>query len=347
MLIEELRKRSDYIHEKSHDTLPLLIWNYNNKCAIENAWDEFTLQARGLITDLEGNIIARPLQKFFNLNQRIEDSMANLPTSVPKIYEKLDGSMCSQYYDGDKVCVATRGSFNSEQAIYATKLLEKFVRSDFNSKYTYIYELITSWNRVVVNYGNRDELVLLAIIDTQTGEEGDFIAEARRLGFSYPKTYNHNINELLEIIKTLPGDDEGFVVKYQHNYRVKIKGVEYLRLHRLITGFSTKSIWECLMNDTSFDDSIKDVPDEFFKWVLLKKCELMDQFNNVLVKVYDAYKLIDLSQNRKEQAIWIIGNHKDISSELFALLDGQKPDKMIWRKLKPVYELPFLNQSEP
>lgn len=141
-LLTELRKRSKYINEKRHDTLDLIIWNYNNLCAIDEAWDEYTLMARGLITDLKGNIVSRPLKKFFNLNQTEESRIENLPMDLPEVYEKLDGSMCIQYYDGDKVCVATRGSFNSDQAIHGTKLLENRLRTDFDQRYTYIYEII-------------------------------------------------------------------------------------------------------------------------------------------------------------------------------------------------------------
>jgi RNA ligase len=342
-MIKELRKRSEYINEKRHDTLDLLLWNYNNKCAIDEAWDEYTLMARGLITDLKGNIVSRPLKKFFNLNQTKESRIENLPMDLPDIYEKLDGSMCIQYYDGDKVCVATRGSFNSDQAIYGTTLLENRSREDFNAKYTYIYELIAPWNRIVVNYGSRSELVLLAVIDTQTGEEGDYIKEAQRLSFSYAQKYDKDLNELIEIVKTLPADDEGFVVKYKNNFRVKIKGVEYLRLHRLITGFSTKSIWECLMNNDSFEDVLTNVPDEFYKWIIKKKEDLEEEFFILKVKVEYAYTLVSQLQDRKSQAEYILKNWKDISSELFNRLDGKNYEKIIWKKLKPEYELPFIS----
>ena len=233
--------------------------------------------------------------------------MENLPTDLPDVYEKLDGSMCVQYYDGDKVCVATRGSFNSDQAIYGTKLLEKRRRTDFNSKWTYIYEVIYPGNRIVVDYGDREELVLLAVINTETGEEIDPIVEAKRLGFSYPKKYNFDkIEEIVQTCETLSADNEGFVVKYPNNFRVKIKGVEYLRLHRLITGFSTKSIWECLMNGDSFEEVLTNVPDEFYKWIIEKKEALEEEFFILKVKVEYAYTLVSQLSDRKSQALYIL-----------------------------------------
>jgi RNA ligase len=337
-----------YLNKQRHNVLDLLIWNYTNKCSIEDYWTEETLQARGLITDLDGNIISRPMKKFFNLNQRPEDSIKNLPFDTPVVYEKLDGSMGIQYYDSDNVCIATRGSFNSDQAIHATKFMEKFVRNDFNQEYTYIYEVLYEQNRIVVNYGNRNELILIAVVNTKTGEEIDPISEAKRLGVPCPKIYDFKtVEDIAQTCKDLPGDQEGFVVKYKNNYRVKIKGIEYIRLHRLITGFSTKSIWECLMNGDSFDEVLTNVPDEFFKWTMEKKKDLEDKFNNIRSEVSSAFTYLDpMVQDRKEQAIWIMENHKNISGELFSLLDGKPIEKIIWKKLKPKYELPFFNQSE-
>ena len=184
----------------------------------------------------------------------------------------------------------------------------------------------------------------MAVIDTQTGEEGDYIKEAQRLGFTYAKKFDKNLNELVELSKTLSADNEGFVVKYPNNFRVKIKGVEYLRLHRLITGFSTKSIWECLMNGDSFDEVLTNVPDEFYKWIIEKKEALEEEFFILKVKVEYAYTLVSQLSDRKSQALYILKNWKDISGELFTKLDGGDYSKIIWKKLKPEYELPFVTE---
>jgi RNA ligase len=198
---------------------------------------------------------------------------------------------------------------------------------------------------VVVSYGKRDELVLLAIIDTRTGEEGDYILEAERLGFSYARKFDKDLDMVIDLTTVLTADEEGFVVKYPNNYRVKLKGVEYLRLHRLITGFSTKSIWECLMNGDSFEEVLTNVPDEFYKWIIEKKEDLEEEFLKIKVKVEYVYTLVSQLPDRKAQALYILKNWKDISGELFARLDGGNYDKIIWKKLKPVYELPFAIDS--
>src|SRR5208337_116 len=69
-------------------------------------------------------VIARPFRKWFNLNTsfRPETLEANLPSWKPRVLEKLDGSLGILFwYGGQKrPYIATRGSFASDQAIWAT-----------------------------------------------------------------------------------------------------------------------------------------------------------------------------------------------------------------------------------
>jgi hypothetical protein len=39
---------------------------------------------------------------------------------------------------------------------------------------------------------------------------------------------------------------EGFVVRFSNGERMKIKGEEYLRLHKIMTNLSTTGVWEVL-----------------------------------------------------------------------------------------------------
>jgi len=57
------------LYNQTHPTLPLTIWNYTEKVQYEGLWDEVTLQCRGLVTDDNGNIVARPFKKFFNIEE--------------------------------------------------------------------------------------------------------------------------------------------------------------------------------------------------------------------------------------------------------------------------------------
>ena len=87
--------------------MDLLIWNYTPRVQFGKHWTEETLMARGLITDLEGNVVARPFKKFFNLGEHQGD----LPIEEFNVTEKLDGSLGIVYKRDGIPYLATRGRF--------------------------------------------------------------------------------------------------------------------------------------------------------------------------------------------------------------------------------------------
>lgn len=345
--LQELRNREKYISERKHDSLDLLIWNYKNSCQFDNAWDEYTTMARGLITDLEGNIVARPFKKFFNINTFEGTKIEELPAEIPEITEKLDGSLGILYPNGEDFAISTRGSFNSEQAEFATKLIKE-KHYDFKKGFTYLFEIIYPENKIVVDYGNLRDIILLAVINTETGEEIDYLEEGHRIGISCAVKMGKNLQELLDSLDSLPADNEGFVVKYSNNFRVKMKGKEYVRLHKLISGFSNTAIWELLMNKQPFDEFLDRVPDEFYQWIKTTKKELENNFELLYERTIKAFENVKNLPTRKEQAKEIIKNHKDISSAIFNLLDSkkEKAEKELWKLLKPKFSKPFKQDLE-
>ncbi len=65
---------------QQHPAFPLLIHNYTQSCQFEKAWNDLTVMCRGLITDLDGLIVARPFRKFFNLAEHNAEG-SKLPPS--------------------------------------------------------------------------------------------------------------------------------------------------------------------------------------------------------------------------------------------------------------------------
>lgn len=346
----EKRVQDGYIRSQRHKNYPLIIWNYTERCAFDNSWDEYTLMARGLVTDLNGNVVALPFGKFFNVGQTEESMIENLPAAEPEVYEKLDGSLGILYMFDNNLHICTRGSFESEQAIWATEWIRNHERRwAFMDGWTYLFEIIYPENRIVVDYGDRKELVLLAIRNTETGEYASqeiVFLESERLGLKMAKTYNKEVDKIIAECKELPSNEEGFVLAYPDGFRVKIKGDEYVRLHRLITGFSTKSIWECLKAGQDLDEILVKIPDEFYVWVKEKETALMNRAMEIEHNAVEAFKEVRSLPSRKEQAIEIMKNYKDISGVIFNLLDDKDYHEIIWKMIKPEYELPFKTQSE-
>ena len=336
-LIQEFRKREEYINCQVHPTENLLIWNYNSRCQYDKAWDEYTIMARGLITDDKGNIIARPFKKFFNLGE-IEEQ--KIPDGRFKVYEKFDGSLGILYWIKDIPYISTRGSFQSEQAIKGTEILHKLKEhwSWFNRDKTYLFEIIYPQNRIVIDYGKKEELVLLAIIDTKTGKNCYY----NDIPFAFAKEVE-GVKDFRTLTNVPKDNTEGFVIVWENGFRMKMKFEEYIRLHRLLTGFSTKSIWECLMNGNSINDMLKDVPDEFYHWARCKQAKLTNRYKFISKKAKKLYDEVKGMSTRKEQAMFIL-SHKDkfLSGIVFSILDNHHNVNVgIWKMIKPKYEQPF------
>lgn len=128
-----------YIARRQHPTAPLMIYNYTARAQYDNVWNAATLACRGLICDLAGKVVARPFPKFFNLDQ-----VTTLPDEPFEVYEKLDGSLGILYWLDGQPCIATRGSFDGEQARWATQWIQdNWWNSDKGPLYndcTYLFE---------------------------------------------------------------------------------------------------------------------------------------------------------------------------------------------------------------
>lgn len=325
-----------FLSVQPHPKLDLLIWNYTQKCQFDRVWTEETLMSRGLITDLEGNIVQRPFKKFFNLSEEPE---ADLPAEDFEVTEKMDGSLGILYWEGNKPCLATRGSFISEQAIKGTQILtEKYGMVKFDSKLTYLFEIIYPENRIVVDYGDMQDLTLLAVIDTETGKER-LLEDFKGLGVPLVKVYD-GIKDIKNLNKLQEDNREGFVIRFASGLRFKVKFDEYVRLHRLVTMVNAKTIWELLMNNQDFEELLERVPDEFYTWVRKTKADLEGKFLEIEAEASKSLQEVKDMQTRKDQALYLKDKSK-YPSIVFTMLDDKDYKTQIWKMIRPVAEKPF------
>jgi RNA ligase len=323
-----------WLIKQTHPTLPLTIWNYSQTTQYEGRWDEITLMCRGLVTDDDGNIVARPFKKFFNLEEG-----KHTPTSEFEVYEKMDGSLGIFFYYQEQPVFASRGSFTSDQAIKGRTLLDKYNwQGGTYPGYTYLFEILYPENRIVVNYGDLEELVVLGVLNTQTGEECDF-SEMKNEGFVLVKKYD-GVKDYTKLKSMIFNNQEGFVVKFSNGNRVKIKGEEYLRLHKIMTEVSTKSVWEILSNGDNMEEILRDVPDEFFDKVKEYETELVSKFDDIKNEYTWIYKVLERNEEISENRAIFAQYAKRYKhpSILFGLLDGKNIDPMIWKIIQPEYK---------
>lgn len=345
------------VSTQRHPTLPLLIHNYTAVCQYERIWDDVTLMCRGLITDLEGNVVARPFSKFFNLEEHDGDhGLPRINWDQPfTATRKMDGSLGVLYFDADgRGCIATRGSFTSDQAKWATEFIQRtYCRPGwhlFNPDWTYVFEIIFPSNRIVVDYGDMESLVLIDVIDTATGRSiGKTEEAAEDIGCLCVERYRLETREdLLSYIENLGRNEEGLVVRFEDGMRIKLKCAEYKRLHKLITGINSRHIWERLAAGQSFDDVLAVVPDEFYGWVQNTRAELENEWMRICNEaacIFTEVKERLGDAERKAYAAEFL-KHRDISAVLFQMLDGRDPSAAIWKLVKPDHAVPFRTEGD-
>ncbi|PTB97322.1 hypothetical protein C9994_03295 [Marivirga lumbricoides] len=328
--------QKDYVKVQKHPSEELYIYNYSAKAQYDRVWNDCTLNCRGLILNQSRDVIARPFPKFFNLGEH-EDQ--HIPNEVFEVYEKMDGSLGISYWIGDEPFIATRGSFNSHQSITANQLLRtKYIDAldKLNPENTYLFEIIYPENRIVVDYGNDEMLVLLAVINTQTGEEQELLD----IGFPIVEKYD-GINDIGALKSMEAENKEGFVIRFQSGYRLKVKFEEYQRIHRIVTNVSSISIWEYLRDEKDWGDILERVPDEFYQWVKNTRQQLLDQYQSILNQAKKDYKVLE---TRKETALYF--QTCRYPAVMFNLLTGKPVDKTIWKMIRPKFEKPFMNTEE-
>jgi RNA ligase len=285
---------------------------------------------RGLVTDNEtGEIVGRPFKKFFN-----QDQNKHTPTKDFEVYAKMDGSLGILFtYDGGWV-FASRGSFTSKQALKGMELLGKYDLDLLSPGYTYLFEIIYPENRIVCHYDYED-VVMLGCIENGEGNEVDIHDDYYSTNFNVVKRYD-GITDYTTLKGMIGDNEEGFVIRFSNGDRCKIKGEEYLRLHRIMTGVSTTSVWDVLANGGNMEEILKDVPDEFYDKIKEVVGELINQFNDINNKYYGYFNDIMaevVSTDRKEFA----EKAKEYihSSILFAHYNGKSVEPIIWKIVKP------------
>lgn len=323
------------INDNRHQTLPLTILNYSKIAQFQKNWSDLTLQARGLIIDHTDRIVARPFSKFFNME---ELKVNEIPNEKYEVYKKMDGSLGILFFYDDNWHMATRGSFHSEQAIKGMEILLKRYSElipKLDMELTYLFEIIYPENRIVVDYGQTEDLVLLGVIHTESGQELDI----ENIDLPFTKVEKYNVTDFKELKARNLKNEEGYVIRFQpSDFRMKIKFEEYVTLHGIVTEFSTKKVWEILKDGQDLDKLLEMVPDEFYDKVKVVYDQLQEEFEAMKSMAETVASQCSRFENRKEIALWLKRDHVDVMPLVFGILDKKNIDKIIWSMLKPDFE---------
>lgn len=274
---EELLKavESGAVSKTKHPTEDLWIYNYTRAAVRDSEipWHSKTLrQCRGVITDANLNFVARPFEKFFNFEELAELPDECMPAdtlSLPyTISEKIDGSLGIMYWTKDGPALATRSTFTSEQALHGTKILrEKYgeVVKHLPHDKTFLFEIVYPENKLVVNYGDIDDLFLLAVIDTETGKEEN--VDGLYPGFLRPCQYVGDWRTIREKYTNIGEDKnkEGFVIRFSNGYRIKMKFAQYFKMHYLVGKLTLKHLLDIVSVGEAGQKELDEIREELKK----------------------------------------------------------------------------------
>ena len=293
-------------------------------------------QARGSIftydnENQEWKCVCYPFNKFFNYG---ESKAANIDwENSPIIYDKLDGSLIKFWNYNNLWHISTNGTINAENASIQNfdsemnflaltkcainppkkffkhtnnqKTFYKFINS-LDSNYTYMFELVSPTNRLVVKY-DKTTLYALSKRNMKTFKEEQFSKNDykvfKKFGVMLPKTFNFfNLEDTINAAKKLTVSNEGYVVCDKNYNRIKIKGDEYLKAFKIRgnSQITKKKVLQAIVGGYS-DDLIGFLGDDE------KVMQTIEEYKSLKVEFENAWKSISEQtfNTRKDCAIEI------------------------------------------
>lgn len=243
-------------------------------------------QCRGLIINDEGLIVARPFPAIHDLRSQDE-----LPPGSFTVTDKVDGTLGIMYWLDDQPHIATRRAFedNYGRTARATEVLRSYAAVyPFRRDLTYLWESVDSQDkdRYLVDYGDRRDLTLLAIIETATGRELP-LPDREEVPFPVVPTYPdiHDTVELRAEVNQRP-NTEGFVIRMDETgERFRIKSDTYTWQAKWRTdarkGLMSQRVRVHFINGGSFESLISRVPEMDRDEVERIAGELQAQYNRI------------------------------------------------------------------
>lgn len=287
-------------------------------------YDGFYKECRSIVIDLEKErIVICPFKKFRNLGECEENTIENIRERINgakcvEFSNKLDGSMqCATWYN-DRLLVAGSqaidpdNSWRLQDGISMLNANPNYIRMiQSYPMYTFIFEYISVKDAHVVKYTKEQEgMYLIGIRNSETGEQASYArVTAFSKMFDVPCTqlFATTFDNVLEDIKTIKSDEqEGFVLNID-GYMVKIKGDDYVQIHKIISAFSSPNIIIKSLADGNFDDLLAKIPAAYKEKALKIRYLISEYIATTEEKVTDYYDKAPKT-SIKDFMIWVDHN---------------------------------------
>lgn len=305
-------------------------------------------ECRGLILDIETlTPVCVPFYKFGNYG---EGYVPKIDWNTARVQEKVDGSIIKVWCYKDEWHVSTNGTIDARDAelqsdicIYKNfyELFEaarKKAGLNFqclNNSYTYMFELVSPYNRVVVPYTDIDIYHI--------GTRHNKALEELNLNIGVKKPYEYSLSSLAECLEAsnkLPFTDEGYVVVDINWNRIKIKSPAYVAAHYLKNnGIITKArIIEMLRvkQEEEFLNYYPEYKDAFM--------EVISSIQSLKIEMTTTLYEIKNIKSRKEFAK--IATRTKCPAFLFSWLDGKVQNVDEWLSKQRIDKIVELIEKE-
>ena len=247
---EQLLKAAPFNLSISRDTMfgrNLVMLKYDQLSS--DFYNAIVKECRGLILDAETfEVVSYPFNKFFNYG---EPYMDDVDWRTAYVTEKIDGSIIKIVNLDGNFLISTNGMIDAFKCnlpgnvgcpfnTFGELVMEGFKHYGITAEdfprlfapgYTYIFELTSPWNQVVVHF-DETKVSFLGMRDNVTLKEKFFGDCELAQVFDTPKVFPiTNIDQCVAAAKVLPEDAEGYVVVDAQFNRVKVKSPRYVQLH--------------------------------------------------------------------------------------------------------------------
>jgi RNA ligase len=268
-------------------------------------------ECRGLVFDLEGNVINRRYHKFFNMNERDETRFENISFDRPHmILEKLDGSMVSPCYVKGHVRWMTKmgitdTSMEAETFVATHPKYVEFAKENLDSGWTPVFEWCSNKNRIVVSYPE-DQLVLTALRHNESGYYARhelLQAYGKRYDMPVVKAYDYDSANILDIVRGME-DAEGVVIRFFDGHMLKVKADWYVLRHKSKDAITReKNVLDYIVNE-KVDDVLPFLQVEDQARLLKFQDKFWEGFNESLAAYEDHYQnVVQAGVDRKQYAL--------------------------------------------
>lgn len=317
----------------------LLLFNYTPRATYARRWNAVERVCRGLIVHVpSATLRALPFAKFFNLGEVPETESSALLAGPVEVTAKMDGSLGIFYRSAAGPAIATRGSFAGAQAVWATAHLRAhYDLDDLPADLTLLFEIIYPANRIVLNYGSLEALVLLGArrFDGREMAYPELALLAGRYGFPLvPVVPVGSVADLLPLAESV-GGSEGWVARWPSGLRVKIKTAEYLRLHRARYSLTAETVRAALLAE-AWPAFLLALPEEFQPEARTLAASVEVRVAAETTRLNAIFATIQAGQpdpSRKMFALQVQAQHLADAGYLFELWQGKSLRPLILRRL--------------